>query len=135
MASLTTTEFNDAVGALAEHFGIERLGTSSPTSARSSRARAPRPRTRSRTACTGCRAAWLPVIATYAFPRVGPDAERQARRRGERENHRGARREGERVPDEKEHVVAGKEADLDAAPRPIARRRSLGAKVAHSTCC
>ena len=25
MASLTTTEFNDAVGALADHYGIERL--------------------------------------------------------------------------------------------------------------
>jgi hypothetical protein len=25
MASLTTTEFNDAVGALAEHYGVERL--------------------------------------------------------------------------------------------------------------
>jgi len=117
MASLTTTEFNDAVGALAEHYGVERLRDKladvGAFKSRKGLTSATAIADRLHRLSGGLR---MPVIATYAFSHVWGQMLND--KLGGEENAKTIEELAEKVNaclDEKEHVVAGKEADLDAA--------------------
>ena len=135
MASLSTTEFNDAVGALAEHFGIERLRDKladvGAFKSRKGLTSADAIADRLHRLSGGLR---LPVIATYAFSHVWGQMLND--KLGGEENAKTIEELAEKVNaclDEKERVVPGKEADLDAALSTYREEiaKSLGAKVAH----
>jgi hypothetical protein len=135
MASLTTPEFNDAIAALAEHYGVERLrdklATVGAFKSRKGLTSASQIADRLHRLSGGLR---LPVIATYAFSHVwgqmlseklgGEDSEKAIEGLAEKVNA---------CLDEKEHVVAGKESELDEALSSYreAVAKALGPKVAH----
>src|SRR6185295_17114883 len=135
MASLSTTEFNDAVGALAEHYGVERLRDKladvGAFKSRKGLTSADAIADRLHRLSGGLR---LPVIATYAFSHVW--GQMLSEKLGGEENEKAIEGLADKVNaclDEKEHVVAGKEPDLDAALAAYreAVAKSLGGKVAH----
>jgi hypothetical protein len=135
MASLTEAEFTDAVGALAEHYGVERLrdklasigAFQSRKGLTSSGALAERLYRLS----GGLR---LPVAATYAFSHVwgemlsakigGGDGEKALEALAEKVNA---------CLDDKEEIADGKEGDLDQALGAYreAVAKATGPKVAH----
>lgn len=135
MASLTTAEFTEAVGALAEHYGVERLrdklATIGAFQSRKGLTSATAIAERLHRLSGGLR---LPVTATYAFSHVwgqmlseklgGQDTEKTLEELAEKVNA---------CLDEKERVVPGKEADLDQALAAYreAVGKATGAKVAH----
>ena len=135
MASLTTAEFTDAVGALAEHFGVERLrdklATIGAFQSRKGLTSAGAIADRLHRLSGGLR---LPVIATYAFSHVW--GQMLSDKLGGEENEKAIEGLADKVNaclDEKEHVVAGKESDLDAALSEYRETiaKTLGSKVAH----
>ena len=135
MASLTTPEFNDAVAALADHYGVERLrdklAAIGAFKSRKGLTTAAAIADRLHHLSGGLR---LPVVATYAFSHVwgqmltdklgGPENEKTIEGLAEKVNA---------CLDEKERVVAGKETDLDEALGEYRATiaKSLGEKVAH----
>jgi hypothetical protein len=135
MARLTPTEFTDAVAALAEHFGVERLrdklATVGAFQSRKGLTTATAIADRLHRLSGGLR---MPVAATYAFSQVwaqmlsdklgGGDSEKTIEDLAEKVNA---------CLDEKEQVVPGKEPDLDAALATYRDTvaKSLGPKVAH----
>ncbi len=135
MASLTTAEFTDAVSALADHFGVERLrdklATTGAFQSRKGLTSATAIAERLHRLSGGLR---LPVAATYAFSHVwgqmlseklaGGDDEKTIETLAEKVNA---------CLDEKEHVAPGREADLDAALGEYREvvTKALGQKVAH----
>ncbi len=135
MASLTTAEFTDAVGALAEHFGVERLrdklATIGAFQSRKGLTSAAAIADRLHRLSGGLR---LPVIATYAFSHVW--GQMLSDKLGGEENEKAIEGLADKVNaclDEKEHVVPGKESDLDAALSEYRETiaKTLGNKVAH----
>jgi hypothetical protein len=135
MASLTTAEFADAVAALAEHYGVERLrdklATIGAFQSRKGLTSAGAIADRLHRLSGGLR---LPVTATYAFSHVW--GQMLSDKLGGQETEKALEALAEQVNaclDEKEQVVAGKEADLDAALAAYreAAGRATGAKVAH----
>jgi hypothetical protein len=135
MASLTTAEFTDAVGALAEHFGVERLrdklASVGAFKSRKGLTSAGAIADRLHQLSGGLR---LPVIATYAFSHVW--GQMLSEKLGGEENEKAIEGLADKVNaclDEKEHVVAGKESDLDAALSAYRETvaKALGNKVAH----
>jgi len=135
MASLTTIEFNDAVAALAEHYGVERLrdklATIGAFQSRKGLTSAAAIADRLHRLSGGLR---LPVAATYAFSHVW--GQMLSDKLGGEENEKTIEGLAEKVNaclDEKERVVPGKESDLDEALSSYRETvaKSLGAKVAH----
>jgi hypothetical protein len=135
MASLTTTEFTDAVGALAEHFGVERLrdklATIGAFQSRKGLTSAGAIADRLHRLSGGLR---LPVAATYAFSHVW--GQMLSDKLGGEETEKTIEALAEKVNaclDEKEHVAPGKESDLDAALSAYREvvAKALGNKVAH----
>jgi hypothetical protein len=135
MARLTTTEFNDAVAALAEHYGVERLrdklATIGAFQSRKGLTTAAAIADRLHRLSGGLR---LPVAATYAFSHVW--GQMLSDKLGGEENEKAIEGLAEKVNaclDEKERVVPGKESDLDAALTTYreAVAKSLGPRVAH----
>lgn len=135
MASLTTTEFTDAVTALAEHYGVERLrdklATIGAFQSRKGLTSAGAIAERLHRLSGGLR---LPVAATYAFSHVW--GQMLSEKLGGEDNEKTIEGLAEKVNaclDEKERVVPGKESDLDEALSSYreAVAKSLGAKVAH----
>lgn len=136
MASLTTPEFNDAVAALAEHFGVERLrdklATVGAFKSRKGLTSATAIAERLHRLSGGLR---MPVLATYAFSHVW--GQMLSDKLGGQDNEKTIEELAEKVNaclDEKEQVVEGKESDLDTALSTYreAIAKSLGAKVAHT---
>jgi hypothetical protein len=135
MASLTTVEFTEAVSALAEHFGVERLrdklAAVGAFQSRKGLMSAAAIAERLHRLTGGLR---LPVRATYAFSHLwgqmlseklgGEDGEKTLEGLAERVNA---------CLDEHEHVVPGKEGELDEALAAYrdATAKSFGPKVAH----
>ncbi len=135
MASLTTTEFTDAVTALAEHYGVERLrdklATIGAFQSRKGLTSAGAIAERLHRLSGGLR---LPVAATYAFSHVW--GQMLSEKLGGEENEKTIEGLAEKVNaclDEKERVVPGKESELDDALSSYREvvAKSLGAKVAH----
>jgi hypothetical protein len=135
MASLTTAEFTDAVLALADHFGVERLrdklATIGAFQSRKGLTSAGAIADRLHRLSGGLR---LPVIATYAFSHVW--GQMLSEKLGGEENEKAIEGLADKVNaclDEKEHVVAGRESDLDAALSEYRETiaKTLGSKVAH----
>ena len=135
MASLTNTEFTEAVGALAEHYGIERLrdklATIGAFQSRKGLTSAGAIADRLHRLSGGLR---LPVTATYAFSHVW--SQMLSEKLGGQEYEKTLEDLADKVNaclDEKEQVVAGKEADLDQALAAYreAIGKATGAKVAH----
>jgi hypothetical protein len=135
MASLSPTELTDAMGALAQHYGIERLrdklaaigafqsrkGLNSPAAIAE----------RIHRLSGGLR---LPVAATYAFSHLW--GEMLAAKLGGEAMEKELETLAERVNaclDAGEHIVAGKEAELDAALGAYreAVARAADARIAH----
>jgi hypothetical protein len=135
MASLTTPEFNGAVAALAEHFGIERLrdklAAVGAFQSRKGLTSADAIAERLHRLSGGLR---LPVAATYAFSHVWSEM-LSAKLGGE-----GIEKEIEALAekvngclDEHERIAPGKESDLDgalAAYRQVVAK-AMGEKIAH----
>ena len=135
MARLTTPEFTDAVAALAEHYGVERLrdklATIGAFQSRKGLTSASAIADRLHRLSGGLR---LPVPATYAFSHVW--GQMLSDKIGGDENEKTIEGLAEKVNaclDEKERIVPGKESDLDAALSAYreAVAKSLGARVAH----
>ncbi len=135
MASLTTPEFNDAVAALAEHFGVERLrdrlASVGAFQSRKGLTSASAIADRLHRLSGGLR---LPVVATYAFSHVW--GQMLSEKLGGEENEKTIEGLAEKVNaclDEKERVVEGKESELDAALTTYRETvaKTLGARVAH----
>ena len=135
MASLTPPEFNDAVAALAEHFGVERLrdklATIGAFQSRKGLTSAAAIADRLHRLSGGLR---LPVAATYAFSHLW--SQMLSDKLGGEANEKTLEELAEKVNaclDEKEHVAAGKEADLDRALAAYreAVAKATGARVAH----
>jgi hypothetical protein len=135
MASLTSAEFTDAVEALAEHFGVERLrdklATIGAFQSRKGLTSAGAIADRLHRLSGGLR---LPVTATYAFSHVW--GQMLSDKLGGQENQKTLEELADRVNaclDEKEQVVPGKEADLDHALAAYreAVGKATGSKVAH----
>jgi len=134
MASLTTPEFNGAVAALAEHFGVERLrdklaavgAFQSRKGLTSSDAIAERLHRLS----GGLR---LPVAATYAFSHVWGEMLAKLGGEGLEKEIEGLAEQVNACLDEHEHVAPGKESELDTALTAYraAVAKAMGAKVAH----
>jgi hypothetical protein len=134
MARLTTPEFNDAVAALAEHFGVEqlrdKLATIGAFQSRKGLTSAAAIAERLHRLSGGLR---LPVAATYAFSHLW--SQMLGAKLGGEENEKALEELAEKVNaclDEKEHVVTGKEGDLDQAIAAYreAVSKALGPKVA-----
>jgi hypothetical protein len=135
MASLTATEFTDAVAALAHHFGVERLrdklATIGAFQSRKGLTSAEAIADRLHRLSGGLR---LPVPATYAFSHVW--GQMLSERLGDESEKTTIEQLAEKVNaclDAKEHVLPGKEAELDqalAAYRAVVSK-ALGPKVAH----
>jgi hypothetical protein len=135
MASLTPPEFTDAVAALAEHYGVERLrdklAAIGAFQSRKGLNSAPALAERLYNLSGGLR---LPVAATYAFSHLwgemltsklgGPEAEKTIEGLAEKVNA---------CLDDKEQIVDGKESDLDQALGAYreAIAKAMGDKVAH----
>ena len=135
MASLTNTEFTDAVAALADHYGVERLrdklATIGAFQSRKGLTSATAIADRLHRLSGGLR---MPVPATYAFSHLwgqmlseklgGEDGEKTLEALAEKVNA---------CLDEHEHVVPGKEGELDEALAAYreATAKSFGPKVAH----
>jgi hypothetical protein len=136
MASLTTQEFNDAVATLVDHFGVERLrdklATIGAFQSRKGLTSAAAIADRLHRLSGGLR---LPVAATYAFSHVWGQMLSDKMGGGEETEKtiEGLAEQVNACLDEKEHVVPGKEGDLDAALFAYrdAVAKSLGDKVAH----
>jgi hypothetical protein len=135
MASLTSAEFTEAVGALAEHYGVERLrdklATIGAFQSRKGLTSVGAIADRLHRLSGGLR---LPVTATYAFSHVW--GQMLADKLGGAENEKTLEGLAENVNaclDEKEQVIAGKETDLDQALAAYreAVGKATGAKVAH----
>jgi hypothetical protein len=135
MASLTTVEFTDAVGALAEHYGVERLrdklAAVGAFQSRKGLTSAAAIADRLHRLSGGLR---LPVIATYAFSHVW--GQMLSEKLGGEESEKAIEGLADKVNaclDAKEHVVPGKESELDAALSAYreAIAKPLGSKVAH----
>ena len=135
MASLTTTEFTDAVTALAEHYGVERLrdklATIGAFQSRKGLTTASAIADRLHRLSGGLR---LPVAATYAFSHVW--GQMLSEKLGGEENEKTIEGLAEKVNaclDEKERVLPGKESELDEALSSYREvvAKSLGPKVAH----
>jgi hypothetical protein len=135
MASLTTAEFTDAVGAMAEHFGVERLrdklATLGAFRSRKGLTSASAIADRLHQLSGGLR---MPVGATIAFSRLW--GQMLSEKLGGEENEKVIEELADKVNaclDEKEQVIAGKESDLDAALSAYreAVSKALGGKVAH----
>jgi hypothetical protein len=135
MASLTTSEFYDAVGALAEHFGVEqlrdKLATIGAFQSRKGLTSASAIADRLRRLSGGLK---LPVAATYAFTHLW--SQMLGAKLGGEDNEKALEALAEKVNaclDEKEHVVAGKEGDLDQAIAEYreAVSKAMGPKAAH----
>ena len=135
MATLTTPEFTEAVTALAEHYGVERLrdkladigAFKSRKGLTSSAAIAERLQRLS----GGLR---LPVAATVAFSHLW--GEMLSAKLGSEEAGKAIEELAEKVNeclDEKEQITAGREADLDAALASYreAMAKTTGPTVAH----
>jgi len=117
MATLTVPEFTEAVTALAEHFGVERLrdklAAVGAFQSRKGLTSATALADRLYRLSGGLR---LPVAATYAFSHLW--AEMLSKKLGGEEHEKPLEALADRVNaclDEKERLVPGKEADLDAA--------------------
>src|SRR5262245_16455194 len=117
MASLSPTEFTDAVDALAEHYGVERLrdklAAIGAFQSRKGLTSAAALAERLYRLSGGLR---LPVAATYAFSHVW--AEMLSTKLGGEEKEKALAALAERVNsclDDKEQIVAGRESDLDQA--------------------
>jgi hypothetical protein len=135
MARLTAPEFTDAVGTLAEHFGVERLrdklAAIGAFQSRKGLTSATALADRLYRLSGGLR---MPVAATYAFSHLWGEM-LQARLGGE-ESEKALEAIAEKVNsclDEKEEIVAGKEDDLDRALAEYrdAVAKAMGPKVAH----
>ena len=135
MASLTSAEFTDAVEALAEHFGVERLrdkfATIGAFQSRKGLTSAGAIADRLHRLSGGLR---LPVTATYAFSHVW--GQMLSEKLGGQETEKTLEELADKVNaclDEKEQVVPGKEADLDQALASYRETigKATGAKVAH----
>ena len=135
MASLTPSEFTDAVTTLADHFGVERLrdklasigafksrkGLTSPAAIAD----------RLQQLSGGLR---LPVVATYAFSHLW--GQMLSEKLGGEDNEKALETLAEKVNaclDAKEQVVAGKEGDLDEVLGTYRETvaKALGPKAAH----
>jgi hypothetical protein len=135
MASLTEAEFTDAVGALAEHYGVERLrdklASIGAFQSRKGLTSAGALAERLYRLSGGLR---LPVAATYAFSHLwgemlstkigGGDGEKALEALAEKVNA---------CLDDKEEIADGKEGDLDQALGAYreAVAKATGPKVAH----
>lgn len=135
MASLTTPEFTDAVTTLADHFGVERLrdklAAIGAFRSRKGLTSAGAIADRLHQLSGGLR---LPVVATYAFSHLW--GQMLSEKLGGEDNEKALEALAEKVNaclDEKEHVVAGKEAELDAALGTYreAVAKAVGPKAAH----
>jgi hypothetical protein len=135
MARLTTSEFNDAVAALVEHYGVERLrdklATIGAFQSRKGLTSASAIADRLHRLSGGLR---LPVPATYAFSHVW--GQMLSDKLGGEENEKTIEGLAEQVNaclDEKERIVPGKESALDDALSAYRETvaKSLGPKVAH----
>ncbi len=135
MASLTTSEFTDAVTALADHFGVERLrdklAAIGAFRSRKGLTSATAIADRLHQLSGGLR---LPVVATYAFTHLW--GQMLSEKLGGEENEKAIEALAEKVNaclDEKEHVAAGKESALDEALGSYreAVAKVVGPKAAH----
>jgi len=135
MASLTTAEFTDCVGALSEHYGVERLrdklAAIGAFKSRKGLTTAAALAERLHHLSGGLR---LPVAATYAFSHLW--AEMLSAKLGGEENEKTLEALAEKVNaclDGKEQIVAGKEAELDQAigAYRAAVAKASGPRVAH----
>jgi hypothetical protein len=136
MARLTTPEFNDAVTALAEHYGVERLrdklATIGAFQSRKGLTSASAIADRLHRLSGGLR---LPVAATYAFSHVW--GQMLSDKLGGEENEKTIEGLAEKVNaclDEKENIVPGG-IDLDAALIYCETRRSRSARRSRTTTC
>jgi len=135
MARLTSPEFIDAVGALAEHFGVERLrdklAAVGAFQSRKGLTSASALADRLYRLSGGLR---MPVAATYAFSHLWGEM-LQAKLGGE-DTEKALEALAEKVNtclDDKEQIVTGKEDDLDQALAAYRETvaKSMGPKVAH----
>ena len=135
MASLTPSEFTDAVTTLADHFGVERLRDKlASIGAFKSRKGLTSPEAiadRLQQLSGGLR---LPVVATYAFSHLW--GQMLSEKLGGEDNEKALETLAEKVNaclDAKEQVVAGKEGDLDEVLGTYRETvaKALGPKAAH----